>query len=105
MDMTAPSEEHQMLREMVRSWVLESVEPQALDHDKNEKLNLNLLRSMGEMGLLGITVPEKYGGAGMDTVAAVIVHEEIGSSDPAFGLSYLANSMLCVNNFAESADE
>ena len=105
MNMSNPSEEHQMLREMVRDWVVESVEPQALEHDKEEKFNLDLLRSMGEMGLLGITVPEEYGGAGMDTVAAVIVHEEIGSSDPAFGLAYLANSMLCVNNFAASANE
>ena len=60
MSISNPSEEHVMLREMVRDWVNENVEPQAFEYDKEEKFNLELLRSMGEMGLLGISAPEEY---------------------------------------------
>ena len=55
MDIANPSDEHQMLREMVRDFVNEHVEPQALEYDRDEKFNVELLRSLGEMGLLGIT--------------------------------------------------
>ena len=98
MDIANPSDEHQMLREMVRDFVKEHVEPQALEYDRDEKFNVDLLRSLGEMGLLGITASEEYGGAGLDAVATVIVHEELSASDPGFALAYLAHSMLFVNN-------
>ncbi len=100
MDIANPSEEHLMLREMVREWTQEHVEPQALEHDRHEKFNHELLRSMGELGLLGISAPEEYGGAGLDAVACTIVHEELSASDPGFALAYLAHSMLFVNNLA-----
>ena len=105
MDIANPSDEHQMLREMVRDFVNEFVEPQALEFDRDEKFNLELLRSMGDMGLLGITASEEYGGAGLDSVATVIVHEELSASDPGFALAYLAHSMLFVNNLQFNGDE
>ena len=89
-----------MLREMVRDWTKEYVEPQAFEHDKHERFNLELLRSMGELGLLGISAQEEYGGAGLDATACAIVHEELSASDPGFALAYLAHSMLFVNNLA-----
>ena len=98
MDIANPTEESVMLRAMVRDFVNESVEPQAHEHDKHERFNIELLKSMGEMGLLGITASEEYGGAGLDAIAAVIVHEELSASDPGFALAYLAHSMLFVNN-------
>ena len=94
-----PTEEHRMLRQMVRDLVREAVEPQAEEHDREGKLNVALLRRCGELGLLGITVPSDHGGGGMDAVAAVIVHHELAKSDPGFTLAYLAHSMLFVNNF------
>jgi len=102
-DLYNPTEEHKMLRDSVRAFVKDEVEPQALEHDRDEKFNLPLFRKLGELGLLGITVSEDDGGAGMDAVAAVIVHEELSASDPGFCLAYLAHSMLCVNNFAVNA--
>jgi len=93
-----PTEEHQMLRNMVREFVQSEVEPQAAEHDKKEAFNLELFRKLGELGLLGITVDEEFGGSGMDAVAAVIAHEELSASDPGFCLAYLAHAMLCVNN-------
>lgn len=100
MDIANPSEEHMMLREMVRDWTKEYVEPQAFEHDKHERFNIELLRSMGELGLLGISAQEEYGGAGLDATACAIVHEELSASDPGFALAYLAHSMLFVNNLA-----
>ena len=104
-DLYAPSDEHKMLRETVRAFVVAEVEPQSLEHDRKEKFNLPLFRKLGPMGLLGVTVPEQDGGSGMDAVSAVIVHEELAASDPGFTLAYLAHSMLCVNNLARNADD
>ena len=104
-DLANPSEEHQMLREMIRDFVQEFVEPQAHEYDKKEQFNVELFRELGELGLLGITVPEEYGGAGLDAVAATIAHEELSYSDAGFGLAYLAHSMLFVNNLAYNGSE
>ena len=105
MDIANPSDEHSMLREMIRDFVNEKLEPQALEFDREEKFNLDLFRSLGEMGLLGITAPDEYGGSGLDATAAVIVHEELSASDPGFTLAYLAHSMLFVNNLAQNGSE
>ena len=104
-DLFNPSDEHKMLRETVRAFVQTEVEPQALEHDRKEMFNLPLFRKLGELGLLGITVPEAYGGSAMDAVAATIVHEELSASDPGFALAYLAHSMLSVNNLAVNGSE
>jgi len=94
-----PTEEHRMLREMVREFTTQEVEPQAAEYDAKGCLNVDLFRQLGEIGLLGITIPEEDGGSGMDSVAAVIAHHELSKSDPGFTLAYLAHSMLFVNNF------
>ena len=105
MNIANPSEEHQMLRDLVRDFVNEHVEPQSLECDRDERFNLELLRSLGELGLLGLTASEEFGGAGLDAVATVIVHEELSASDPGFALAYLAHSMLFVNNLEHNGDE
>lgn len=104
-DLFNPTEEHAMLRDTISQWVQEEVEPQALEFDRKEKFNLNLFKKLGELGLLGVTVPEEFGGSGLDSLAAVIAHEEISASDPGFCLAYLAHSMLCVNNMAYNASQ
>ena len=104
-DLFNPSEEHAMLRQTVRDFVVKEVEPQAAKYDRSEQFNLPLMRKLGELGLLGITVPEAYGGSAMDGVAAVIAHEEISASDPGYCLAYLAHAMLCANNLAANCSE
>jgi isovaleryl-CoA dehydrogenase len=104
-DLFNPTREHAMLREMVRNFAKDELEPQAAEFDRAEKFNLPLFRKLGELGLLGITVPEEYGGSAQDATAACIVHEELSWSDPGFTLAYLAHSMLCVNNLAHNASE
>lgn len=104
-DLYNPTSEHKMLREMVRAFTRDEVEPQAHEFDRKEQFNLPLLKKMGALGLLGLTVPEVYGGSGQDATATCIVHEELSWSDPGFALAYLAHSMLCANNFSFNAGE
>ena len=74
-ELFTPTEEHEMLRAMVAEFTVDHVEPQAEEFDEKECLNIPLFRKLGELGLLGITIPAEDGGAGMDTTAAVIAHE------------------------------
>jgi isovaleryl-CoA dehydrogenase len=104
-DLYNPTPEHSMLRETIQSFTKSEIEPQAHEYDRHEKFNLGLFKKVGELGLLGITVPEQFGGAGMDATAATIVHEEMSASDPGFCLAYLAHSMLCVNNLAVNGSD
>jgi isovaleryl-CoA dehydrogenase len=94
-----PTEEHAMLRQTVRQLVVDHVEPQAAAHDESGTLNVGLMRRLGGLGLIGVTIPEADGGAGMDATASVIVHEELAYADPGFTLAYLAHALLFVNNF------
>jgi isovaleryl-CoA dehydrogenase len=93
-----PTPEHTQLRTMVREFAEREVDPQALEHDRAERFNITLFRKLGELGLLGVTVPPELGGAGMDATATTIVHEELAAADPGFTLAYLAHALLCVNN-------
>jgi isovaleryl-CoA dehydrogenase len=103
-DIFSPTPEHQALRETVRTFVAAEVEPQALAFNREERFNGALFKRCGELGLLGITADPAVGGAGMDATAVVIAHEELAASDPAFTLSYLAHSLLFVNNLNFNGD-
>jgi len=87
---------------MIRAFVEKEVDPQALACNRREEFNLPLFRTLGELGLLGLTVPVEYGGSGMDAAAVAIAHEEISAADPAFCLAYLAHSLLFVNNLVQN---
>ena len=75
-NLSNPTDEHKMLRQMIRDFVKSEVEPQAQEFDRDEKFNIDFFRKLGENGLLGITVPENYGGSGMDSTSVAIVNEE-----------------------------
>jgi len=104
-DLFEPTPEHRALRENVRRFVEAEVAPQALAHDRDERFNLPLFRKLADLGLLGLTVPEEYGGSGLDAAAVVIVHEELAAADPGFTLSYLAHTLLFANNLFVNANE
>jgi isovaleryl-CoA dehydrogenase len=93
------TDEHELLRQTVRQFVQSRVEPQAMEHDQSATFNTDLLAELGALGLVGVTIPEADGGAGMDATASVIVHDELAYSDPGFALGYLAHALLFVNNF------
>ena len=85
------------LREMVHRWAQERVAPMAADIDRSNTFPEQLWTEMGELGLLGITVDEAYGGAGMSYLAHTVAIEEIARASASVSLSYGAHSNLCVN--------
>jgi isovaleryl-CoA dehydrogenase len=85
------------LRDMVHRWAQDRVKPMAMKADKENVFPAELWREMGDLGLLGITVPEEFGGAGMGYLAHVIAIEELARASAAISLSYGAHSNLCVN--------
>ena len=85
------------LRDMVHRWAQERLKPMAAEIDKSNMFPPELWREMGELGLLGITVPEEFGGADMGYLAHVIAVEEIARASASVSLSYGAHSNLCVN--------
>ncbi|MDX2091239.1 MAG: acyl-CoA dehydrogenase family protein [Kofleriaceae bacterium] len=99
------TDEHELLRQTMRQFVQTRVEPQAMEHDEAQKFNTKLLRELGELGLIGVTIPEADGGAGMDATASCIVHDELAYADPGFALGYLAHALLFVNNFYWAGNE
>jgi isovaleryl-CoA dehydrogenase len=90
-------EEVEALREMAHRWAQERVKPIAAEIDRDNVFPAALWREMGELGLLGITVEEEYGGAGMGYLAHVVAVEEIARASASVSLSYGAHSNLCVN--------
>ncbi|MEM6354497.1 MAG: isovaleryl-CoA dehydrogenase [Pseudomonadota bacterium] len=90
-------EEIEALQETVRRFAAERVAPLADEIDRTNEFPMHLWREMGELGLLGITVPEELGGAGMGYVAHTLAVEEISRASASVGLSYGAHSNLCVN--------
>ncbi len=101
---THASDEHELLRQTVRQFAQSRVEPQAMAHDESQTFNTELMRELGELGLLGVTIPDADGGAGMDATASCIVHDELAYADPGFTLGYLAHALLFVNNFYWAAN-
>jgi isovaleryl-CoA dehydrogenase len=85
------------LRDMVHRWAQDRVRPMAVDIDKSNEFPSELWVEMGDLGLLGVTVPEEFGGAGMSYLAHTIAVEEIARASASVSLSYGAHSNLCVN--------
>ncbi|MEQ8257855.1 MAG: acyl-CoA dehydrogenase family protein, partial [Roseovarius confluentis] len=85
------------LREMVHRWAQERVKPLAVEIDRTNDFPSELWTEMGELGLLGITVPEEHGGVGMGYLAHVVAVEEVARASASVSLSYGAHSNLCVN--------
>ncbi|GAB4305142.1 MAG: isovaleryl-CoA dehydrogenase [Roseovarius sp.] len=85
------------LREMVHRWAQERLKPMAAEIDRRNLFPAELWPEMGALGLLGITVEEEYGGAGLGYLAHVVAVEEIARASASVSLSYGAHSNLCVN--------
>jgi isovaleryl-CoA dehydrogenase len=94
---SAPGPELEMLSGMVRSFASAKIAPRAAEIDRTDRFPADLWPAMGRLGLLGITVEEDYGGAGLGYLAHCIVMEEISRASASVGLSYGAHSNLCVN--------
>jgi isovaleryl-CoA dehydrogenase len=90
-------EQAEMLRDSVRSFADDEIAPRAADVDRTNDFPMELWRKMGALGILGITVEEEYGGAGMGYLEHCVAMEEVSRGSASVGLSYGAHSNLCVN--------
>jgi len=90
-------EEIDMLRDSVAGFAAREIAPRAAEADRTDRFPMDLWRKFGELGLLGLTVDEEYGGAGMGYLAHMIAMEELSRASGAIALSYGAHSNLCVN--------
>ncbi len=94
-----------MIRDAVRSFAADEIAPRAADIDRDDQFPMDLWEKMGAIGVLGVTVEEEYGGAGMGYLEHVVAMEEISRASASVGLSYGAHSNLCVNQIRRNGTE
>ena len=99
------SEEITLLRETVHQFATQEIAPRAAEIDRHNDFPRELWRQLGDLGLLGITIDEEFGGSGMGYLAHAIAMEEISRASAAVGLSYGAHSNLCLNQIRLNGSE
>src|SRR3954463_4073868 len=86
--------EHELLRDTVRQFALEKVAPVAEELDREKRFPYELVAELGELGLMGMTIGEEYGGAGADTVSYAIAIEELARVDSSVAITVAAHHSL-----------
>jgi isovaleryl-CoA dehydrogenase len=101
----ALGEDIDMLRASVQQFAADEIAPRAAEIDRSNQFPADLWRKLGDMGLLGITVEDAYGGTAMGYLAHVVAMEEVSRASASVGLSYGAHSNLCVNQIRRNGSE
>ena len=99
------TDEHRLLRDTVLAFARRELGPIADDIDRNDAFPPDLFQRLGELGVLGVTVPKEYGGAGADLLSGVLIIEQLARVSAAVALSYGAHANLCVNNLYQNGSE
>jgi alkylation response protein AidB-like acyl-CoA dehydrogenase len=92
------SDDQRAIQDMVRDFARKEIVPNAIQWDEEQHFPRDLFSKLGELGMLGVLVPEEFGGAGLGYVEYVAILEEIGAADGAIGLSVAAHNSLCTNH-------
>lgn len=95
--LTQLSEDEQMFRQTVRQFAVEQIAPRSRKMDETQEMDAAIVRQLFELGLMGIEIPEEYGGAGGNFFEAILAVEEISAVDPAVGVLVDVQNTLCVN--------
>src|SRR5438128_59148 len=99
-------EEHHQVRETARNFADEVLAPRSREIDEREEFPADIVKQMGELGFLGLPFPEKYGGAGLDTLAYIIAVEEVSRACASTGITLAAHvSLGCGPVYANGTEE
>lgn len=101
----AETENQSMIAEMIRNFGAREIKPYMMDWDETQFFPVDLFRKMGEMGLMGVLVPEEYGGAGFGYLEYITAVAEISKIDGSIGLSVAAHNSLCTNHILQFGNE
>lgn len=99
------SENQKMIAEMIRKFGKKEITPFKMEWDESQTFPIELLQQLGDLGLMGVLVPEQYGGSGMGYEEYVTVISEISKLDPSIGLSVAAHNSLCTGHILQHANE
>ena len=95
------SENQLMIAQMVRDFAEKEIRPNVMEWDESQEFPVHIFKKLGELGLMGVFVPEEYGGSGLGYHEYVTILDEISQVDPSIGLSVAAHNSLCTNHILE----
>lgn len=99
------TEEQTLIRDTIRDFADKTIRPVVMEFDESQKFPTDIMHQLGEMGFLGILIPEQYGGAGLGYIEYVLVIEELAKVDPSIALSVAAHNGLCTNHIYRFSNE
>ncbi|MFH1092270.1 MAG: acyl-CoA dehydrogenase family protein, partial [Pseudomonadota bacterium] len=99
------SEEHRLIKEAVRRFTQNEITPLAEEIDRKDYFPPDFFKKCGELGFLGPTVSEEYGGLGSDPLTHVLIAEELAQGSGGLALSYIAHSNLCTHNLYKNGTD
>jgi len=98
--------DHQIIiRDTIRDFAEKNIRPVIMDHDESQEFPFEIMRQLGELGFLGILVPEDYGGSGFSYIDMALIIEELAKVDPSIALSVAAHNGLCTNHIYKFGNE
>jgi alkylation response protein AidB-like acyl-CoA dehydrogenase len=101
----SPTESMKMVQELAHGFAEREIKPNVMKYDESQEFPMEIMRKLGELGFMGVTFPEKYGGARLTSLELVAIIEEISKYDPSVGLSVSAHNGLCTNHIYTFGNE
>lgn len=99
------SEDQVIIKNTIREFAENKIKPVIMEYDEEQKFPMELLKELGELGFLGILIPEEYGGVGLGYIEFEIIIEELARIDPSIALSVAAHNGLCASHIFKFANE